>query len=241
MTDKKPQVQIQQERTYPRFDLGQRWEHGLLVISATVLMLTGLPQKFRDLSWSQYLLSTPHRLEIFQQIHHIAALVLILEALYHIGKAIYQLSKRKLSAEFFPTMQDVKDAGHMLQYLFFLRKDKPKYGKYNFEQKVTYWVVFLGFLLMIISGLIIWFPIFFTDYLPGGIIPAAKLMHSTEAMVATIFILIWHFYHVHIERLNLSIFTGRLSEKEMKVYHSREYERLNRKSSKEINKPGDRK
>jgi formate dehydrogenase subunit gamma len=237
---KTTQPQIQHEKTYQRFNLGQRWEHMLLFLSATVLLLTGLPQKYRDLSWSQYLLSTPERLELIRQIHHIAAIVLILEALYHLGRAIYQLSRRKLSGDMFPTMQDVRDAGQMIQYLLFVRKEKPKFGKYNFEQKVTYWFVFFGFLLMIISGLIIWFPVLFTQFLPGGVIPAAKLMHSTESIVAAIFILIWHVYHVHLERLNLSIFTGKLNEKEMREYHTKDYERLERKT-KGKDQPGERK
>lgn len=131
-----------------------------------------------------------------------------------------------------PTRQDVFDAGHMLQYLLFLRKDKPKFGRYNFEQKITYWFIAFGVLIMVTSGFIIWFPEFFTRFLPGGIIPAAKMAHSTEAIVAAIFVLIWHIYHVHIERLNLSIFTGRLSESEMREFHTKEYERINRTSAK---------
>jgi hypothetical protein len=58
------------------------------------------------------------------------------------------------------------------------------------------------------------------------VIPAAKMAHSTEAIMTAIFVVIWHFYHVHIERLNLSIFTGRLSEQEMRTYHADEFEHL---------------
>ena len=238
----KPSVktsQIQQEKTFLRFNLGQRWEHLLLILSATTLLLTGLPQKYRDMSWSQFLLSTPERVELIRQIHHIAAIILVLELVYHLGRAIYQLSRRKLSADMFPTWQDVIDAGQMIQYLLFLRKEKPRFGKFNFEQKVTYWFIFFGFTLMIISGFIIWFPVQFTQIFPGGIIPAAKLMHSTESIVAAIFILIWHIYHVHLERLNLSIFTGKLSENEMREYHAKELERLERSAaSRSKNQPG---
>ncbi len=232
--------QVQQEKTFLRFNLGQRWEHMLLILSATTLLLTGLPQKYREMSWSQYLLSTPERIELIRQIHHIAALILVLELVYHLGRAIYQLSRRKLSADMFPTWQDVIDAGQMIQYLLFFRKDKPKFGKFNFEQKVTYWFIFFGFSMMIISGFIIWFPVYFTQFLPGGVVPAAKLAHSTESIVAAIFILIWHIYHVHLERLNLSIFTGRLSEKEMRDYHAREFERLEKKSTEKV-QPGEMK
>jgi formate dehydrogenase gamma subunit len=226
---KTPTVKVHQEKSFLRFDVRQRLEHWVLFLSATILLITGLPQKYRDLSWSQDLLSTPERLELIRQIHHIAAIVLALEAVYHIGRAIYLLIRRKLPGDLLPTWQDVLDAGHMLQYLLFLRSDKPKFGKYNFEQKVTYWVVFFGFTIMGISGFIIWFPEQFTQFLPGGVIPAAKMAHSTESIVAAIFVLIWHIYHVHLERLNLSIFTGRLSENEMKEYHTKEYERLVKK------------
>jgi formate dehydrogenase gamma subunit len=214
------------EKTFARFTLGQRWEHGILILSAFVLLVTGLPQKYRDFSWSQDLLSTPERLELIRQIHHVAAIILALEALYHIGRAIWLMARRKLHADMFPNWQDVRDAGQMLQYLLFLRKDKPAFGKYNFEQKVTYWFLFFGFAIMGISGFIIWFPVQFTQFLPGGMVPAAKMAHSTEAVTAAIFIVIWHIYHVHIERLNLSIFTGRLSEKEMREFHAKEYDRV---------------
>ena len=215
-----------QERTFLRFTIGERWEHAILLLSGLVLALTGLPQKYRDFSWSQDLLSTPERINLIRQVHHIAAIVLALSAVYHIGRIIYLIARRKLPSDFLPTWQDAVDAGHTIQYLLFLRKDKPRFGKFNFEQKVTYWVVFIGFLLMGISGFIIWFPVEFTQYLPGGVVPAAKLAHSTESIAMVVFIIIWHVYHVHIERLNLSMFTGRLSEDEMSRYHEKEYERL---------------
>lgn len=222
---------VQTERTFKRFTITQRWEHAVLVMSFLVLLLTGLPQKYRSTVWSQQILSTPERLERLQSIHHIAAVVLIAEAVYHVGWGLYLLSRRKLPDSIFPSMQDVRDAAQMVKYLLFLTKEKPTHGKYNFEQKFTYWFIFFGVGIMIFSGLMMWFPIFFTKFLPGGIIPAALLAHSSEAIAATVFILIWHTYHVHIERLNLSMFTGRLSEKEMREYHNLEYKALTQDES----------
>jgi len=217
---------VRVEKTFKRFTIGQRWEHTLLLISFTTLFLTGVPQKYRNMSWSQSLLSTPERLHTIQQIHHIAALLLIAEALFHLGRALILLFRRKLPGDMLPNWQDVRDAGQMLKYLLFLSKKKPSYGKYNFEQKVTYWFLFFGIGIMMVSGFIIWFPILVTRVLPGGVVPAALMAHSTEATVAAVFVVIWHFFHVHLERLNLSIFTGRLSEEEMRTYHSAEFERL---------------
>jgi formate dehydrogenase subunit gamma len=223
-TPASPEVHI--ERSFQRFTRGQRWEHTLLILSFTVLLLTGLPQKYRAASLSQQILATPERLDLVRQIHNIAAILLAAEAIYHVGKIIYQLIRRRLPGDMLISMKDLRDAGQMLRYLFFLSKEKPAFGKYNFEQKITYWFLAAGIGIMGITGLIIWFPLFFTRFLPGGIIPAAKLAHSTEAIVAGIFVVIWHFYHVHLERLNLSIFTGRLNEEEMRTYHAAEYERL---------------
>lgn len=221
-----PTPLARQERSFLRFTLGQRWEHAILLLSGLVLLLTGLPQKYREFSISQDLLSTPEQIFLIRQIHHVAAVILGLVVLYHLGRILVLISRRRLPGDLLPTMQDLRDAWHMIQYLLFLRKDKPKFGRYNFEQKVTYWVVFFSIAVMGVSGLIVWFPVQVTQFLPGGVVPAAKLAHSTESVVLAIFILIWHIYHVHIERLNLSMFTGRLSEEEMRTFHEKEYQRL---------------
>ena len=220
-------------RMFRRFSLSQRWEHWILLFSGSILLLTGLPQKYRTASWSQYILSTPDRVKAIQTIHHIAAVFLLLLVLYHLGKGTVLLARRKLPGDIFPNLQDIKDAWKMVKYLLFISKEKPVYGKYNFEQKVTYWFLFFGIGIMVVTGLILLFPIFVTHFLPGGIIPAAFMAHSTEAVVAMIFVVIWHFYHVHLERLNLSIFTGKLNEDEMKKYHALEYKRIMVKTQKE--------
>lgn len=229
---------VRVERTFQRFSLGQRSEHALLIVSIAVLLLTGLPQKYRQAGWSQWFLATPERVYQIQQIHHIAALVLTAIVLYHLGRAVYLIARRRLPGDMLPSWQDVRDAWQMICYLLFITRKKPVYGKYNFEQKFTYWFLFFGIGILVISGFILWFPEIITRFLPGGIVPAALLAHSNEAVAAGIFIVIWHFYHVHIERLNLSIFTGRLSEEEMRTYHAKEYERLTGESSGAIETKG---
>jgi len=217
---------VRAERTFQRFTLGQRWEHVILIVSFTVLFLTGVIQKYRTEPWSQQILSTPERVETIRNIHHLAAIVLTVLVIYHIGRAIYLLARRRLSSDMFPTWQDVRHAGQMIRYLLFLSERKPVFGKYNFEQKFTYWFLFFGIGIMVVTGFILWFPVQVTSVLPGGVVPAAKLAHSTEAIVAGVFVLIWHFYHVHVERLNLSVFTGRLDEDDMREFHPSEFERL---------------
>ena len=209
-----------------RFTLGQRWEHAILLLSVTVLLLTGLPQRYRDASWSQFLLSTPERVELVQQIHHIAALALTALVIYHLGRIILLLARRNLPGNMLITWQDLRDIWKMTKHLLFLSKEKPVYGKYNFEQKFTYWFIFFGVGIMVVTGFILWFPEAWTRLFPGETVPAARLAHSTEAIVAAAFIVIWHLFHVLLERLNLSIFTGWLNAEDMHTYHLLEYQRL---------------
>jgi formate dehydrogenase subunit gamma len=216
-------------RTFPRFNVSQRWEHAVLLVSIAILLLTGLPQKYNTTTWSQAIISTPERLKLLQDIHHITALLLTALVIYHLGTIIALIIRRKLPGDMLPTVQDVKDAWHMLLYLLFIKKQKPAFGKYNFEQKVTYWFMFVAIAIMLVSGYIMWFPETVTRVLPGQVIPGAIMAHSAEAMATAIFIIIWHFYHVHIERLNLSIFSGWLNEDDMRTYHSLEYNRLIKK------------
>jgi formate dehydrogenase subunit gamma len=216
---------IRTERTFKRFSFSQRWEHALLMVSFTVLLLTGLPQKYFA-SWGYQILTTPERLLLVRQIHHIFAVILSLEVVYHLGRSVFLMITRRLPGDIFPTWRDVQDAWGMIKYLLFFSGTKPKFGKYNFEQKFTYWFLFFGIGIMVITGFILWFPIQITQIFPGGFIPAAQLAHSSEAIAAGIFVVIWHFFHVHVERLNLSIFTGRLNEHDMREYHAEEYERL---------------
>jgi formate dehydrogenase gamma subunit len=216
---------VQSERSFIRFTLGQRWEHVLLILSFSILLLTGLPQKYYA-NWGYRILTTPEVLNLVRLIHRTAAVVLTLEAVYHLGSAIRSIVRRNLSSAIFISTQDLRDAWQVFKHLIFLTEEKPRFGKFNFEQKLTYWLIFVGAGIMVITGFLLWFPELFTKVFPGGIIPAAKLAHSHESIVALVFLVIWHIYHVHLERLNLSIFTGRLKEQDMREYHPLEFERL---------------
>ena len=137
---------VQTLHFFQRFTRLQRWEHALLILSFVVLFLTGVVQKYRGEVWSQQILSTPDRLLLIRNIHHIAAIVLTLEVVFHLGRAIYLLAKRRMSPAMFPTWQDVRDAGGMpvlavLQY-------KPRRSRYPdqppdyYAEETDDWIVY---------------------------------------------------------------------------------------------------
>jgi hypothetical protein len=83
---------------------------------------------------------------------------------------------------------------------------------------------------MIISGLMLMYPIWATKILPGQFIPAAKTAHGFEGIMAMLTILIWHLYSAHLEPgrfpIDTSIFTGLISRARMREEHPLEYEEL---------------
>jgi hypothetical protein len=91
-------------------------------------------------------------------------------------------------------------------------------------EKIEYWAVVWGTILMTLTGYVLWNPILVTRYLPGEWVPASKIAHGMEAVLAVLSILSWHFYFVHI-RFNKSIFNGYLTEEQMEEEHGIELEK----------------
>ena len=215
---------MNRQKAYRRFSLGQRLEHWVMVISFTVLALTGLPQKFPYYDLSQTLIAALGGIETVRIIHRYAAIVLMAGTIYHGGVLTYNaFVKRQWSM--LPTWQDAKDLFAAMAYNLGLRKEHPKLPRYNFEEKMEYWSLIWGTALMILTGFMLWNPIATAKFLPGSFIPAAKAAHGGEAVLAVLAILVWHFYGVHI-KFNPSMFTGKLPRPKMAEEHALELEQL---------------
>jgi len=206
-------------KSYPRFDKAQRIEHAALVLSFTVLSITGLPQKYPDTDWGQWIIWLMGGIESNRLIHRAAAVVLILGSIYHLVSVGYRLLVRRVQMSMLPGWKDVMDALQTIAYNFHLVKEPPKMGRYTFGEKVEYWAVVWGTVIMILTGFMLWNPIATTRLFPGEFIPAAKAAHGGEALLAVLSIITWHFYNVHIKSFNKSMFTGSLNRHEMEEEH----------------------
>jgi cytochrome b subunit of formate dehydrogenase len=207
------------DQTYLRFTVAQRIEHGLLIVSFTTLAVTGLPQKFIGADWAQSLIRLMGGIETTRQIHHIAAIVLMMETVFHVVRVGYRLFVQRVSMTMLPAMRDANDALNALLFNLGFRKAEPQAGRYSFGEKAEYWAVVWGTVIMIITGFMMWNPIATTNLFPGQFIPAAKTAHGGEAVLAVLAIIIWHMYNVHLRHFNKSMFTGRLTEHEMIEEH----------------------
>jgi cytochrome b subunit of formate dehydrogenase/cytochrome c551/c552 len=143
----------------------------------------------------------------------------MLEVVYHLGVVGYKIFVRRSRMTMLPGMYDVRAAIGWLQYNVGLRKGHPKEGRFTFAEKAEYWAVVWGTIIMVITGFMLWNPIATAEILPGQFIPAAKIAHGGEALLASLAIIIWHLYGVHVKIFNRSIFSGFLTEEVMEEEH----------------------
>ncbi len=215
--------------SFLRFSLNDRLQHILLIVTFSLLALTGVPQKYSNLDWAKTLVNMIGGIDVVRTIHHISAVVLLIVCFYHLANALYRLVFKHARLEMWPKVKDATDAVANIAYFIGFRKLRPRFDRYNYMEKFEYWAVVWGMGVMALTGLALWFPIFFTSLIPGIFIPTAKSIHGGEALLAVSAIVLWHLYNTHLNPrvfpINLSMFTGRVSKVDMMQEHPVEYER----------------
>jgi len=214
------------QKMYPRFRVMARIEHVILLVSFTVLAVTGLPQKYAAAPMSQSLIDLMGGISTIRVIHRYAAFLLVVGSVYHLFTAGFRWYVKGERMRILPDLDDARHLVDTLRYNVGLISNHPRMPKFNFGEKLEYWAVIWGTAIMVITGFMLWNPIAVTSVLPGQFIPAAKTAHGAEAVLAVLSILIWHFYNVLIKTRNWSIFTGNISHELMEEEHALELERL---------------
>jgi formate dehydrogenase subunit gamma len=230
-------------RTFVRFDLSARIEHILLIISFGMLCLTGLPQKYHDYAWAQQLMNGMGGIEVVQTMHHLFAYMMGIETVYHVFALIRTVFIKKSPNRFsmIPGLRDITDALRDFGHNLGLVKSPPKYDHFNWKEKLEYWALIWGTMVMVITGALLMWPEIITRWLPGYFIPAAKAAHGGEALLAFLAILIWHSYNAHLAQgkmpVDTTMFKGSVSEERMRHEYPLEYERIVAREKKAEKKP----
>jgi cytochrome b subunit of formate dehydrogenase len=235
---------------FTRFVPFERFLHILVVTSFLLLVLTGMPLKFYYTNWAHTLFHFIGGAETARALHRLGAVVTFvyfgLHAFSLIGKAwkgrrhlrdaqTGKLTPKRLLGALFgpdsmmPTWQDWKDFVAHNKW-FFGKGPKPEFDRWTYWEKFDYFAVFWGVFIIGSSGLVMWFPVFFTRFLPGWMINIALIIHSDEALLAAGFIFSIHFFNTHfrIEKFPMDtvIFSGRISKNEMLHDRKRWFDRL---------------
>ncbi|MFH1263946.1 MAG: hypothetical protein V1495_10960 [Pseudomonadota bacterium] len=211
--------------------------HLLVIVSFFALALTGMTLKFSYTGWARVLAHLFGGFESAGVIHRIGAVI----TFFYFGAHLYDLCKRARKEpggfralllgpdSMIPNRNDLRELIGSMKW-FLGRGPRPQYGRWTYWEKFDYFAVFWGVAIIGSSGLLLWFPEFFTLFLPGWAINIATIIHSDEALLAVGFIFTVHFFNTHFRPekfpIDTVIFTGRTPLEEYKVDRPREYEEL---------------
>lgn len=225
------------EREFVRFTRLQRTLHACMIVSFLSLALTGLSLKFSYTPWAATLSRLMGGFQTAGFIHRTAALVMFGTFITHLAD-LYRLKKHEYGSwrsllfgpnTMLPTGQDVMQFVATMKW-FVGTGPRPQYGRWTYWEKFDYLAVFWGIFIIGSTGLTLWFPIFFTRFLPGSFINVATIIHSDEALLATGFIFTVHFFNTHLRPekfpMDTTVFTGHVPLAELKRDKPLEYEAL---------------
>jgi formate dehydrogenase gamma subunit len=210
-------------RPIQRMNLAQRWQHAVLALSFIALAVTGFALKWPD-SWLAKLMGSSEPFRRWS--HRIAGVVLLLVGLYHLIYLVVSKDGRKLVIDFLPVKKDLADIIGTVRWLVGLRKEKPQIGRFGYAEKMEYWAVIWGTIIMGVTGLVVWFKMEVTHWLPRWAVDVALTIHYYEAILACLAIIVWHFYHVMFDPdvypVNLACWDGKVSEHWQQEEHALE-------------------
>jgi thiosulfate reductase cytochrome b subunit len=208
-----------------------------MIVSFLSLATTGLTLKFSYTKWAAMLSRFLGGFQVAGFIHRTAALLMFGVFITHLY-SLLRLKKREYKSwralllgpdTMLPTRLDLRQFAATMKW-FIGMGPRPQYGRWTYWEKFDYFAVFWGIAVIGATGLTLWFPIFFTRFLPGSFINVATVIHSDEALLATGFIFTVHFFNTHLRPekfpMDTTIFTGHMPLAELKRDKPEEYESL---------------
>ncbi|MGA3211651.1 MAG: hypothetical protein ABSD20_10115 [Terriglobales bacterium] len=231
-----PAVEVDR-REFVRFTRLYRTLHACMIISFLTLALSGLSLKFSYTAWAAKLSRIMGGFETAGYVHRFAALIMFGTFTAHVIGLVKEKQRKKASWRsilfgpntLLPTRQDLNEFVGTMKW-FVGMGPRPQYGRWTYWEKFDYFAVFWGIVVIGSTGLTLWFPVFFTRFLPGPFINVATIIHSDEALLATGFIFTVHFFNTHLRPekfpMDTTIFTGHMPLAELKRDKPREYASL---------------
>ncbi len=190
----------------------ERVQHAVMAISFLTLVWTGFALKYPDTWWARPLLMLEGRHAVRSLIHRIAAAVFMAVAVTHLVSLIVNRKLRHHWLEMLPKMDDPREALAGFAYNLGLGSEPPYRSSHSYIEKAEYWAVVWGAVVMISTGVFLWANTLVMRFLPKSWLDVATSIHLYEAILATLAIVVWHFYSVifdpDVYPLNTAFLTG---------------------------------
>jgi cytochrome b subunit of formate dehydrogenase len=207
--------------TVERMNLHFRIAHFIVVFSFPTLVVTGFALKFPEAWWARPLLTWEAELAFRGLVHRAAGVVLILALVYHAVHLALVPRDRAILRQLLPRARDLADAWGMMLFNAGRSLSRPLFGQFSYAEKAEYWAFIWGTIVMGASGLLLWFNNFTLARWPKWVSDAATALHYYEAILATLAILIWHFYMVvfdpDVYPMDKAWLTGRASAEHLRT------------------------
>jgi cytochrome b subunit of formate dehydrogenase len=188
----------------------ERIQHAMMALSFMTLAVTGFALKFPNEWWARPFLlggGAPRSL-----VHRIAAVAFMIVAAVHVISLIVNRRLREHWMELLPKPADIGEAVENFAYNVGLRSPKPHLSSHSYIEKAEYWAVIWGSAVMALTGVMLWANNLMLALLPKSWLDGATSVHFYEAVLATLAIVVWHFYSVifdpEVYPLDTAFFTG---------------------------------
>jgi cytochrome b subunit of formate dehydrogenase len=223
-----------------RMTTNQRWQHLILLTSFIVLVITGFALKFPN-SWLAEVLGMGERLRSIT--HRVAGVVLIAAGIYHVFYLAAAREGRRLIWDLAPRPKDAFDALGTMRYYLGLSSERPKFGRFNYAEKAEYWALVWGTALMGVTGVMMWAKVWVGNLLARWWVDVATAIHFYEAILATLAIVVWHFYQVFFDPdvypMNWAWWDGKMPVEHYRHEHALDVEGLAKAEGTDEKKPSD--
>jgi cytochrome b subunit of formate dehydrogenase len=193
---RKRRKEINKQIRIPRFNKNELIQHVILMVSFIVLAITGFQLKYPESWWSEGLTNLGLDESTRQLTHRISAVIMIALSIYHVIYLFVTSRGRDVLKSLLLKWSDIKQVFHNVSYHLGIRKDHPKFENYNYIEKAEYWALIWGTIVMGITGFILWFPTLIGDSAPLWIIKVSETVHFYEAVLASLAIIVWHWFFV---------------------------------------------
>jgi cytochrome b subunit of formate dehydrogenase len=218
-----------------RFDRSTRALHVVIMVTFLGLAATGMPLLFSDAPWARFLAALFGGFYGAGLVHRFMGVTLLGAVGWHLVTVCWRAFVRGEKGLFWgptsmvPQPRDFRQFWQQMKW-FFGKGPYPKYEHFTYWEKFDYLAVLWGTLLMGAAGLVLWFPEAASRVLPGWMFNVALFVHGAEASLAIGFIFVVHFFNGHLRPgkfpMDLVIFTGAVSDAELKRERAGQYERL---------------
>ncbi|MGD8740429.1 MAG: cytochrome b/b6 domain-containing protein [Desulfobacterales bacterium] len=221
-----PSEAVADERYFVRLNKSERVQHMIFAACFFVLVATGFMLKLPESFLSFFGQAGEMLFRYRRLLHRTAGTLMILVSVYHVYYLLLKPAGRRWLVDMLPRLKDLKDMRDNLLYYFNIRNEPPEFDRFCYKHKIEYGALIAGTTIMSVTGIILWTQYEWSKF----VVDIAALVHGMEAILASLAIMIWHFYEIHFRPhkspLDNLWITGVINEAEMKEEYMLHYKKI---------------